>query len=216
MFNARTSRGAVSVLGLWLIALLVGGCTGRNVEPGDRDYPQTNRSPEKFLFIHGTIDPALELRFRIEWWPDNRECVYARTWVSAHIEGGRASYLAWSELPVQRHGSDFNINVPIDGVQPGRCRWHFGLVTFRGAVGFQSTLVASNSYPLKPGQSPNGIATLSCGWKTEPGSVEGGRGIQCRWPKDEDKNASVLGGVLWWHPEARDLEVHFVVEKERN
>ena len=87
MFNARTTGGAVNVFGLWLIALVVGGCSGRNVQPGDRDYPETNRSPEKFLRIHGTIDPALDLRFRIEWWSDNRECVYASTWVGAYIEG---------------------------------------------------------------------------------------------------------------------------------
>jgi hypothetical protein len=42
--------------------------------------------------------------------------------------------------------------------------------------------------------------------------VEGEHGIECRWPKEEDRSASVLGGVLWWHQEANDLEVHFIAD----
>jgi hypothetical protein len=211
-FNARTSGGAVNVLGLWLIALLVGGSTGRNVEPGDRDWPVVNPTPTRFLYLHGTINPSLDIRFRILWRARNADCYWAASW----IEGAFPPYTAWNPLDITRNGQQFHVRIPLDGVLPGRCQWAFDGLKFSGPTGFTTTLVATNSYPLRPGQSPDGIATLSCGWKTEPGNVEGERGIRCRWPKDEDENASVLGGVLWWHPEARDFEVHFAAEKERN
>ena len=181
---------------------------GTNVSPGERNYPKANREPTHFLGVHGTIDAALDLNFRVIWVATNPNCVYAASW----IEGAFAPYRASSPLMVDRRGDNFSIRVPIDGVLPGGCEWRFNGVSFGGPSGFRTTLIATNSYALRQGQSPNGTAVLRCKWKTEPGNVEGERGIRCSWPKEEDPNTSVLGGILWWHPEARELEAHFIAQ----
>jgi hypothetical protein len=200
--SGKSLAQAVGLLGFGLIA----AC--HNVNLGDNDYPLQNPAPTKLLLIHGTIDASLDIKFRIRWRAENPHCRYAASW----IEGAFAPYTAWSTLAIARQGDKFSARVPIDGVLPGRCQWGFAGVKFGGPTGFATELVATNSYPLRPGQSANGVAALRCKWKTEPGSVEGERGIRCTWPDDEDRNASVSGGVLWWHPDASDLEVHFIAD----
>jgi hypothetical protein len=202
----RAAARAGSILGL----LVVGCCHAGNVKPGDRDYPQENPQPTKFLLLHGKIDATLDLNFRINWRATNPRCAYVVSWIA----GAFPPYSAWNPLIVDRRDNSFSVQVPIDGVLPGRCEWRFDGVSFGGPSGFRTTLVAANSLPLRPGQSPNGVALLRCGWKTEPGNVEGERGIRCWWPKEENPDASVSGGILWWHPEARDFEAHFIAESE--
>jgi hypothetical protein len=183
--------------------------TAANVKPGDRDYPQQNPNPTKFLFLHGTIDPSLDLNFQVAWHSDLSKCHYA----TSIIEGAYAWYSASTLLEIKKDGTNFSARIPIDGVLPGRCQWSFGGVDFGANTGYRTGLVATNSYPLKPGQSPNGIAELHCklvsinraGWP--PGINPN---MECRWPASEDVKASVLGGQLWWHPEATDFEVHFI------
>jgi hypothetical protein len=183
----------------------VSACEGRNVQPGDRDYPAVNPTPTQFLHVHGSMDAALDLNFHVNWRAQSADCRYASSW----IEGVFSPYTAWTPLALDRKGDSFSIQVPIDGVLPGRCGWRFDGVSFGGPIGFRTTLIATNSRPLLPGQSPNGIARLRCKWMTEPGNVEGERGLRCSWPRNEDPSASVLGGVLWWQPQTRDLEAHF-------
>lgn len=203
LFRTRLAQAAGLLAVSW-----IAGCNGQNISPNDSDYPQQNPAPTKFLLIHGTIDASLDVNFRIRWRAENPHCKYAASW----IEGAFAPYTAWSTLAIARQGDKFSARVPIDGVLPGRCQWDFAGVKFGGPTGFTTELIATNSYPLRPGQSPNGVVVLHCKWKADPGNVEGERGIQCSWPKNEDPNASVLGGLLWWHPEASELEVHFVAE----
>lgn len=184
------------------------GCHGENVSRGDRDYPRENPNPAQFLSLHGTIDSSLDIDFRIEWYAANPECRYA----TSRLEGAYTSYTAWAPLVTSRQGDQFSARVPIDGVLPGRCQWRFGGVTFSGHTGYRTALIATNSYPLKTGQSPNGIVELHCKWVSidRPGFTN--PSLDCRWPKDEDPHASVLGGILWWHPEASELEVHIIAE----
>jgi hypothetical protein len=192
------------VLGLCSIMV----CYGANVKPGDRDYPQENPNPTKFLSLHGTIDTSLDIDFRIEWHAENPQCQYA----TSRIEGAYTWYTAWSPLAADRQGAQLSARVPIDGVLAGRCQWRFGGVTFGRHTGYRTGLIATNSYPLKPGQSPNGIVELHCKWVSinRPGFTN--PNLDCRWPKNEDHNASVRGGILWWHPEASELEVHIIAE----
>lgn len=192
------------------------GCRQSNITPGDPDWPQANPSPQHFLLVHGTIDSSLDIVFRSHWLAQNNSCKYA----ASLIEGAFAPYGAWTPLTVARQDADFAVRVPIDGVLPGRCQWTFSDVRFAGRradgrIGFSSPFIQSNSYPLSPGQSPNGATVLRCAWTKEPGNVEGEDGIQCREePKSEDAHSSVLGGVLWWHPTATDFEAHFVEDTE--
>lgn len=183
-------------------------CYGGNVKPQDKDYPQENPTPAKFLSLHGTIDPSLDIDFRVQWYAENPKCQYA----VSHVAGVYNRYTAWSPLVISRQGAQFSARVPVDGVLPGRCQWRFGGVTFGGRTGYRTGLIATNSYPLKPGQSPNGVAELHCKWISvnRPGFTN--PNLNCRWPKKEDPNASVLGGTLWWHPQANDLEVHILAE----
>ena len=196
-------------IGAWLIVLPAASCYAANVKPGDRDYPQSNPHPAKLLLIHGTIDASIDIDFRIHWSAQNPDCRYA----VSRIAGVYSPYGAFNALPVTRDGSNFAVQVPIDGVIPGRCRWSFGGVTFGGRSGFRSGLIATNSYPLKPGQSANGTIHFRCRW--EP--VGGGHApmpadektLDCRDSQRTNANNSTGGGTLWWHPEASDLEVNF-------
>jgi hypothetical protein len=201
-----SQRGQSHKLFALLASCSIVACS--NVTPGDWNYPQQNPHPSKFLSVHGTMDPSLDIDFRMQWRAENPRCWWAASW----IEGAFPRYTAWTELAIPRQGDKFSTRIPIDGVLPGRCQWSFAGVRFAGGKGFSQQLIATNSYPLRPGQSPNGVAVLRCKWATEPGNVEGEHGIECRWPKEEDRSASVRGGVLWWHPEAEDLEVHFIAD----
>jgi hypothetical protein len=193
--------GAVGVF--WIAA-----CNGGNVKPGQADYPVPNPAPKSFLFLHGTIDTPLDIDFRIQWHAEAPRCRYA----TSRIEGAYTWYTAWSPLTVARQGTSFSARVPIDGMLPGGCQWRFGGVTFGGKTGYRTALIATNSQPLNPGQSANGVVELRCRWDHAQGHDGDDRSLSCRWPKTEDRNASVVGGVLWWHPEASDLEVHFVAD----
>jgi hypothetical protein len=199
--SKNLSAQLIGLLGLCSIA----GC-GTNVAPGDWDYPVNNPAPKQFLSVHGTMDPSLDIDFRTDWRSENPHCQYICAW----SEAGPFTYTARTALPITQQGDKFSARVSVDGVLPGRCQWRFAGVTFDGRTGFRTELIATNSYPLRPGQSPNGVAVLHCKWTTY--IADGQRGISCTWPKDEDRNASVLGGVLWWHPEATELEVHFIAD----
>jgi hypothetical protein len=179
-----------------------------NVQPRDRDYPQQNPLPTKFLLIRGTIDPSLTIHFNIAWQAENPQCQYT----VSRLAGAYAQYSAGGPLAIARDGAVFSARVPIDGVLPGRCKWRFGGVSFAGPTGYYTPLIMTNSYPLKPGQSPNGVAELHCKWISiaSPGFTN--PNLDCRWPRSEDPNASVLGGKLWWHSEASELEVHFFAD----
>jgi hypothetical protein len=162
------ARGRVTPLGL-LVFLVLGlsispGCSGGNVAPGDRDYPADNPAPKNYLWLHGTIDPSLDINFRIQWLADNPGCRYTASW----IEHVFVPYYASSPLPIDdRHGNSFSTRVPIDGVLSGRCEWRFAGVSFAGPIGFRTSLIVTNSPPLRPGQSADGVLVLSCKWTTK-------------------------------------------------
>jgi hypothetical protein len=206
--DKMSNRSHLSI-GVWLLALAAVDCNAANVQPGDRDHPQTNLHPTKLLMIHGTIDASLDIDFRINWSAQNPGCRYA----VSRIAGVYSPYGAFNALPVTRSGSSFTVQVPIDGVLPGRCRWSFGGVTFGGGSGFRSALIATNSYPLNPGQSPNGTIHFACQWKTvgdgHSPTPAGERTLDCRDSQNANPTCAVVGGILWWHPEASDLKVDF-------
>ena len=202
--KAISNRAVVHLAGVGL-CLTFAGCGG-NVAPGGPDYPESNPNPTKFLLVHGTIDKALDLKFSIEWQSQNPTCRYA----VSRLEGAYASYSAGGPLAVERRGTDFSVRIPIDGVLPGLCQWAFGGVSFAGPTGWWTPLIVTNSYPLEAGQSPNGVAELHCRSVASKGEPPDDKTLSCRWPATEDRAASVRGGVLWWHPEASELEVHFI------
>lgn len=183
--------------------LCAAACYGANVQPGDRDYPQKNPTPTQFLFLHGTIDSSLDINFRIEWVSDIQRCRYA----TSIIQGAYTWYSASFPIDVARENTKFSARIPIDGVLPGRCQWRFSGVTFGGNTGWRTALIATNSYPLRPSQSPNGIAELFCKWGSDRNPGGSNQNLSCRWPKEENHDAAVLGGILWWHPQATELEV---------
>jgi hypothetical protein len=205
--NTEAVRNVKTLLAGMLGVCWMAACNGTNVKPGDADYPRENPKPTQFLLLHGTIDPSLHLDFRIGWHADSPQCQY----VTSRVEGAYAWYTASSPLPVPLEGSRFSVRIPIDGVLPGRCRWRFGGVMFGGVTGYRTALITTNSYALLPGQSPNGTADLNCKWVSIAHPAFSNPNLECRWANHEDPNASVHGGILWWHPEASELEVHITI-----
>ena len=193
-----------------VMALVTSASFGANVAPGDRDYPQSNPHPTKFLLVHGTIDEALDVRFSVAWRANNPQCQYA----VSRMAGAYNNYTASYALEIAREGTRFTSRIAIDGVLPGRCQWRFAGVNFGGRAGAMTTLIATNSYPLKAGQSPNGVVELRCASSSRNAPGFPGPSLDCRWPPQEDPGASVRGGTLWWHPEASDLEVHISADPE--
>jgi hypothetical protein len=184
------------------ILLAVCSCGGSNVTPGDRDYPKRNPEPKRFLSLHGTIDSSLGIKFGIGWSAGNPDCRYALS----VMEGAYAQFSAGENLDYKVENSAFSLLVPIDGVLPGRCGWKFSGMGIT-AENSGMSIVQTNSYPLKAGQSPNGIVRLHCERvmrKLEPKVPA----LFCAPDGPEDRSQSVLGGVLWWQPETTELEVH--------
>jgi hypothetical protein len=83
--------------------------------------------------------------------------------------------------------------------------------------------------PIPPGSvSQRGIGTARYRWtlvgNDSRGQLRGARTslirnpasgdriLQCHPQHPEDPNASVHGGMLWYHPESSDLEVHFIAD----
>ena len=202
----RGCGGGRARLRLFALVVTLGAltaCDDANVKPGDRDYPEANLAPHRFLALHGTIDPALAIKFHIQWIADNPRCRYALSW----IEGAYGSYNISNDLDVGLDGSRFSTRIPIDGMLPGRCLWRFQGISYSGESGSGSPLVQTNSYPLRPSQSPNGVIHLHCGMKRDIPSDKEPRLI-CDDPSDSRESAA-LRGIFWWHAEATDLEVHF-------
>ncbi len=191
-----------------VLVIGLAACNALNVAPGDKDYPQPNPHPLHFLFLHGTIDKSLDLNFRVEWHSDIAKCRYA----VSRTAGVYSWHTAFTVLDIARVGDDFTARIPIDGVLPGRCRWTFGGVTYGPVTGYRSDLIAANSYPLRPRQSANGIVVLHCKWLTinSPGFTN--PNLECHQSNKVDANSAVIGGTLWWHPEATDLEAHFFAD----
>ena len=192
----------------FLIALpliFLSACDGssENVKSGDRDYPVKNKNPSRFLKISGTIARELDVVFYLSWYAANPACKY----YTARLEGATTQFSASEVVEVARAGEVVIIDIPIDGVLPGRCDWKFGGVVITSESGYGMSLVRTNSYPLKPGQSPDGVINLVCEntvRKLSPIAPQ----LVCQEIEPEDANASVNGGVLWWHPEAKNLEIH--------
>jgi hypothetical protein len=197
----RTMKTVAQVAGLLAILQLV-ACG--NVKPDDWNYPRPNPRPTKILLLHGTIDAALDIHFRIDWIASNPECRYAFSMLGpAYFQ-----YTAWNVLPITREGTKFSYGVPIDGVLPGRCQWVFAGVSFAGRTGHGTLLIARSSYPMKPGESPNGVIDLHCVRKPwQVGNQPPVPTLDCHQPLLSGLGP-VTGGTLWWHPEATDLEVH--------
>jgi hypothetical protein len=185
------------------ILLALASCSDSNVRPGDRDYPKKNPEPTQFLSLHGTVDGSLGIKFRVSWMAENPDCRYK----ISYIEGVDAQYAVAEDIDFNPENSKYSLLVPTDGMLPGRCSWRFAGISMTMADGFGTSLVRTNSYPLKAGQSPNGIVRLHCERMMRtlnPKVLE----LVCSPDGPEDPNQSVLGGVLWWHPETTEVEVY--------
>lgn len=184
------------------LVLLLAACgdPGENVKKGDKDYPEANPDPKKFMMMHGTIDMGLSLTFRAEWIATSQSCRYAK-------DGVTSPFSAFTPLVLDRKKEGFTTEIAIDGVVPGRCGWTFDGVTAVAQTGNGTPLVKTHIGSMQLGASPNGVINLQCTpiMRKKPKLT---RDINCDWDRAEDPNASVRGGVLWWRPETTEAELH--------
>ena len=188
------------------------GVANRNVRPGDADYPVKNPHPTRFINLHGTLDPALNLSFRVVWTasPVNanaapiRECRYV-----TNETAGAADFLSVDlPLAVKTSGEQVELLFPADGMLEGRCKWRlFKIYLATGADPSQeiASLIQTNTDGSHLGSDPNGRIELRCGIK--PSFSQ----FACT-PGPDDRKTSVLIGLLWWRPNTpagtTDLEIH--------
>lgn len=181
-----------------------------NISQEDKDYPVKNLNPENFFLLHGTIDPSLDIKFRIGRYATNPECKY----MVSVMEGASNNFSVAEPLDVSRSDNQFFVRVATDGVIPGRCGWSFGGISYysTNSKDFGQSLIQTNSYPLQPGQSPDSILELRCKEKPIPNVNPLGKGLVCRSLLKNEHG--VTGTVVWWHPETENVEVHFYVDKD--
>src|SRR5579871_2442382 len=89
----------------------VAACNSRNVVHGDRDYPDRNVAPARFLVLHGTMDPSLDVRFQSSWQVDNHRCGFISNWNAGAYE----TYTYSMPITIVRDGEKFSARLPIDG-----------------------------------------------------------------------------------------------------
>jgi hypothetical protein len=150
------------------IATALGFSRG-DYKPGGKEYPRPNPSPTKRFIIHGTIDSALQIEFDAIYRVTNKACMHST--LSSYIEGaGTLAPSASVPLAMQRESTQFQVNVSIDGVFPGRCGW-----VFQGVIGrtkeqdiFNGGIMAAGGWIVSgwrayPGQpTPNPTVTAAC------------------------------------------------------
>jgi hypothetical protein len=126
-----TSRSLAGVVTGAMAVVLV-GCQVSNVGPGDRDYPEENPHPGRFVELRATVPSTLRVRFDalyITLRPSGSGgCQYtpARLWLA-----GTAIPFTTS-VPITLHGEAQHetATVTIDRFLPGRCDWHFWGISY--------------------------------------------------------------------------------------
>jgi hypothetical protein len=165
----------------------------RNIEKGDRDYPISNPNPKSFIFLHGTIEPSLDVKASAVW-----SVPYAGihaektkdscTYYINRLEGVTERYTVSEPLTLEREGDSFSVKVARDGMLPGRCGW--GLFGIQISVGSQGK-----------------FGSLSCKKRTR--SLQSTESIvDCKWFDDSRKH---LKYDIFWVPKKEvSTELHFL------
>jgi hypothetical protein len=131
----RSGRGPNFTVIVLAVAILAGRVSplpaqDRGPELSKEDvvhYPQENKSPQRFFRLTGTVDPEMHWDLVLRWGVSRGHC-----------------YELWSVdevvMPI-RSGNSYEINIPLDGKQPGVCGWRPDILYFRGGNTFTSDIV---------------------------------------------------------------------------
>lgn len=128
VFTTHAEVSALSRLVLIALAFILSGA--QMVNPGDRNYPQVNRQPQRVLELRATIPSTLDIRFSVLYTATNSACTFLASSLSDH-----QPQVASVPVELHRDGKRATGQVPLDGVLPGRCGWEFRALVYRIAHG---------------------------------------------------------------------------------
>jgi hypothetical protein len=180
------------------------------VHIGDVNYPRTNPDPKHSFVLHGRFDPAIDVHFSVSFVSTNPSCSYFIK--NTIFTGEKEPSGVAIPLVVRRDGDEFIARVSVDGVLPGRCLWEFRGVSASGSdkqghpLNFRNgaNLTPTNSPPLRPGDSPDGVLDQSCKVMHVSNGISPPLSLVC-----QATNLPYPSSSIWWYPETRDIEVNF-------
>jgi len=89
--------------------------------------PVVNPNPKKFLTIKGHIESGLRVRLSVGYITQNPKCDATTNWLEG-VSGSRGHLLFYYLKPNAQ--GNYQIPLPIDGLEPGVCRWRSELIQY--------------------------------------------------------------------------------------
>ncbi len=138
-----------------LILCALAAC-GRNVEPGDAQYPLLNKSPQRPLEITLVQAPSVRSKFSVHWYAENSlsdKCSY-----SGFSSGAPASvgYSITVPLLFSSSSGALHSKFAFDMYEPGWCLYKFGALLYQvgpEAISMPAQLIHYEDDPSLPNEA---------------------------------------------------------------
>lgn len=141
--------------GLLLVFCTLAGC-GRNVEPGDAQYPLLNKSPQRPLEITLIQAPTVREQFSVYWYAGyftNEKCSYSGFSSGAPA---RVGYSITVPLSFSSSNGALRSKFAFDMYEPGLCGYKFGGLSYRSgpdAYSMPAQLIQYKDDPSLPNEA---------------------------------------------------------------
>ena len=125
--RARRPTGPIRWVSLALVfaATALAGCQYVPGRPKLDLAPASNPRPQQYLRVSGLLDPALNLKFSTLYGTTNRACAK-----SLGVGVGTSERGVLYEYTVTPRDGAYTIDVPMDGVEWGRCGWTMVMIHY--------------------------------------------------------------------------------------
>jgi len=159
--------------GVALILCTLAGC-GRNVEPGDTQYPVLNKNPQRPLGITLIQAPTVRAVFPVYWYADNSQganeskCTY---WGSSSGVPARLGYSIMVPLSFIADGATVHSKFAFDMYEPGLCGYKFIALFYRVDPGYDGSRLDLIQYKDDPSLPNEASVDLWC-YPARSGSAE--------------------------------------------
>jgi hypothetical protein len=150
-----------------LMLCILAAC-GRNVGPGDAQYPILNTKPQRTIDITLIEEKSVRPVFRMEWWAKNMKGPYEGTCTFWHPAGGGAigpqrwPYSITVPLSFTNEGGVLRSHFAFDLYEPGLCGYEFIALSYRVDPGVGATQLPLITYKDDPSMPVEVSVDLWC------------------------------------------------------
>jgi hypothetical protein len=150
--------------GMALILCTLAGC-GRNVEPGEAQYPVLNKSPRRPLEITLIQASTVRAQFPVYWYAENShganesKCTY---WGSNQGVPARLGYSIMVPVPFSASGGALRSQFAFDMYEPGLCGYKFIALFYRVDPGYDGSKLDLIQYKDDPSLPSEASVDLWC------------------------------------------------------